>query len=68
MSGVEYTTSLRKEINQFNNQSDVLVKSMIEGVEKKGERNHRFIQNHIVSQEEQLRKRLEMRSRSRKVQ
>ena len=36
MSGVEYTTSLRKEINQFNNQSDVLVKSMIEGVEKKG--------------------------------
>lgn len=42
------------------------MKSIIEGTEKKVERNHRLLESQLITQEEKLKMRLEQRSRSKK--
>lgn len=54
------------ELNKFNTQSDIVIRSMIEGSNKKVEKSHRLMSDNISSQEEHLNKRMEQRSRSKK--
>lgn len=41
--GSQYDKSLKMELNKFNAQSEVMVKSMIEGSDIKQQRNYRLI-------------------------
>ncbi len=54
------------ELNKFNTQSDIVIRSMIEGSNKKVEKSHRLMNDNISSQEEHLNKRMQERSRSKK--
>lgn len=54
------------ELNKFNTQSDIVIRSMIEGSNKKVEKSHRLMSDNISSQEEMLNKRMQERSRSKK--
>jgi|LakMenE18May11ns_1017448.scaffolds.fasta_scaffold9918428_1 hypothetical protein len=47
------------ELNKFNTQSDVVVRSMIEGSNKKIEKSNRMMSDNISSQEENLNRRLQ---------
>ena len=54
------------ELNKFNTQSEIVIRSMIEGSNKKVEKSSRLMKNNIVNQEDRLRKRMEERSKSKK--
>jgi hypothetical protein len=54
------------ELNKFNTQSDIVIRSMIEGSNKKVEKSHRLMSDNISSQEDHLSKRMQERSRSKK--
>jgi hypothetical protein len=54
------------ELNKFNTQSDIVIRSMIEGSNKKVEKSHRLMSDNITSQEQMLNKRMQDRSRSKK--
>lgn len=54
------------ELNKFNTQSEIVVRSMIEGSNKKAEKSSRLMSDNIESQEDRLKRRLEQRSRSKK--
>lgn len=62
----QYSSHLRMELNKFNTQSEIVIRSMIEGSNKKVEKSSRLMSDHLVSQEDRLKKRLEERSRSKK--
>ena len=59
-----YNKHLKQELNKFNSQSELVVKSMIEGTNKKAEYHHRLISEAAETQEEKLKRRIEARSRS----
>jgi phosphomannomutase len=59
-----YTKNLKHEMNKFNSESGMLVKSMLEGSEIKAINSNRLINQNISNQEEALRIRLESRSKS----
>ena len=59
-----YSKSLKQELGKFNSNSEIMVKSMMEGSEKKMEKHHRLIDENLSSQERKLQRRLEERSRS----
>jgi hypothetical protein len=61
-----YSSHLRMELNKFNTQSEIVIKSMIEGSNKKVEKSNRLMSENIESQEDRLKKRMEQRSRSKK--
>ena len=48
----------------FNSQSNIVVKSMIEGTDKKIEHHNRLINNNLEKQEDSLQRRLMERSKS----
>jgi hypothetical protein len=52
------------ELNKFNTQSDVVIRSMIEGSNKKVEKSNRLMSANLDSQEDRLKKRMEQRSKS----
>ena len=54
------------ELNKFNTQSDIVIRSIIEGSNKKVEKGNRLMENNIESQEDRLKRRMEERSKSRK--
>lgn len=54
------------ELNKFNTQSDIVIRSMIEGSNKKAEKSNRLMSDNLTSQEEMLNKRMQERSRSKK--
>lgn len=54
------------ELNKFSTQSDIVIRSMIEGSNKKVEKSHRLMSDNLSSQEEMLSKRMQQRSRSKK--
>ena len=54
------------ELNKFNTQSEIVIRSMIEGSNKKVEKSSRLMENNIVNQEDRLKKRMEERSKSKK--
>jgi hypothetical protein len=62
----QYSSHLRMELNKFNTQSDIVIRSMIEGSNKKVEKSHRLMGDSITSQEDNLNKRMQERSRSKK--
>jgi hypothetical protein len=62
----QYSSHLRMELNKFNTQSDIVIRSMIEGSNKKVEKSHRLMNDNISSQEDMLSKRMQERSRSKK--
>ena len=53
-----YEKNLKHELHVFNSQSNVMVKSMIEGTNKRMEYHNRLIDKNIERQEDQLQKRL----------
>lgn len=59
-----YSQNLKQELNKFNSQSQIVVKSMIEGNDKKREYHSKLINQNIETQESRLQRRLEERSRS----
>ena len=61
----KYSHDLNIQINKFNAESNVLVKSMMEGSDIKMQRSNKLVNENINTQEEQLRKRLESRGKSR---
>lgn len=61
-----YSSQLRIELNKFNTQSEIVVRSMIEGSNKKAEKSSRLMSDNIESQEDRLKRRLEQRSKSKK--
>lgn len=60
----EYSCHLVSEMNRFNAESGVLVKSMMEGSDIQMERRQRLVKENIDNQEEVLRKRMESRGKS----
>ena len=52
------------ELNKFNTQSEIVVRSMIEGSNKKAEKSSRLMNDNLDSQEDRLKRRMEQRSRS----
>ena len=54
------------ELNKFNTQSEIVIRSMIEGSNKKVEKSNRLMENNIENQEDRLKKRMEERSKSKK--
>ena len=54
------------ELNKFNTQSEIVVRSMIEGSNKKVEKSNRLMETNIESQEDRLKRRMEQRSKSKK--
>jgi hypothetical protein len=61
-----YSSQLRMELNKFNTQSEIVVRSMIEGSNKKVEKSNRLMETNIESQEDRLKRRMEQRSKSKK--
>lgn len=61
---VNYSKNLKQELNKFNSQSDLVVKSMIEGNQRRIQQQSRLINEHLETQEDRLKRRLEERSRS----
>ena len=66
MDSAHYSSNLRMELNKFNTQSEIVIRSMIEGSNKKAEKSSRLMENNIESQEDRLKRRMEERSKSRK--
>lgn len=64
VDSAQYSSHLRMELNKFNTQSDIVIRSMIEGSNKKVEKSNRLMSDNLDSQENRLKKRLEQRSRS----
>ena len=54
------------ELNKFNTQSEIVIRSMIEGSNKKVEKSNRLMENNIENQEDRLKRRMEERSKSKK--
>lgn len=66
MDPAHYSSQLRMELNKFNTQSEIVVRSMIEGSNKKVEKSNRLMETNIESQEDRLKRRMEQRSKSKK--
>ena len=64
-NAADYSSNLSSQMNKFNSESNVLVKSMMEGSDIKMERTNRMVNQNINTQEEALRRRLESRGKSR---
>lgn len=64
MDSAQYGSKLRMELNKFNTQSEVVIRSMIEGSNRKVEKSHRLMSDNLNNQEESLSRRMERRSRS----
>lgn len=59
-----YEKNLKHELHMFNSQSNIMVKSMIEGTDKKIEHHNRLMNNNLEKQEDSLQRRLMERSKS----
>lgn len=59
-----YEKNLKHELYKFNSQSNIMVKSILEGSEKKVEHQNRILHQNLTTQESRLQRRLEERSKS----
>lgn len=50
VDSAHYSSHLRMELNKFNTQSDIVIRSMIEGSNKKIEKSSRLMSENIESQ------------------
>lgn len=50
MDAAQYSSQLRMELNKFNTQSEIVIRSMIEGSNKKVEKSNRLMENNIENQ------------------
>ena len=46
----QYGSQLRMELNKFNTQSEVVIRSMIEGSNRKVEKSHRLMSDNLNNQ------------------